>query len=159
MESKCQCCCSHTHSQSKEKEKSIIKKWWAPVLSGVFLLLGIVFQHQEWTWFANPVIEFFWFLIGFLPVGLPVMREAWMSILQKDWFNEFSLMALASLGAFYIGEDPEALAVMLLYSIGEMLQDKAVNQASRNIKDLLDVRPEQVDVYRKGILSTVSPVR
>lgn len=157
MESKCQCCCSHTHSQSKEKEKSIIKKWWAPVLSGVFFLLGIVFQHQEWTWFANPVIEFFWFLIGFLPVGLPVMREAWESILQKDWFNEFSLMALASLGAFYIGEYPEALAVMLLYSIGEMLQDKAVNQASRNIKDLLDVRPEQVDVYRKGILSTVSP--
>lgn len=160
MESKCQCCCSHTHSQSKEKEKSIIKKWWAPVLSGVFLLLGIVFQHQEWTLFANPVIEFLWFLwflIGFLPVGLPVMREAWESILQKDWFNEFSLMALASLGAFYIGEYPEALAVMLLYSIGEMLQDKAVNQASRNIKDLLDVRPEQVDVYRKGILSTVSP--
>lgn len=64
MESKCQCCCSHTHSQSKEKEKSIIKKWWAPVLSGVFLMLGIVFQHQEWTWFANPVIEFFWFLIA-----------------------------------------------------------------------------------------------
>ena len=157
MESKCQCCCSHTHSQSKEKEKSIIKKWWAPVLSGVFLLLGIIFQHQEWTWFANPVIEFFWFLIGFLPVGLSVMREAWESILQKDWFNEFSLMALASLGAFYIGEYPEALAVMLLYSIGEMLQDKAVNQASRNIKDLLDVRPEQVDVYRKGVLSTVSP--
>ena len=157
MESKCQCCCSHTHSQSKEKEKSIIKKWWAPVLSGVFLLLGIIFQHQEWTWFVNPVIEFLWFLIGFLPVGLPVMREAWESILQKDWFNEFSLMALASLGAFYIGEYPEALAVMLLYSIGEMLQDKAVNQASRNIKDLLDVRPEQVDVYRKGILSTVSP--
>lgn len=157
MESKCQCCCSHTHSQSKEKEKSIIKKWWAPVLSGVFLLLGIVFQHQEWTWFVNPVIEFLWFLIGFLPVGLPVMREAWESILQKDWFNEFSLMALASLGAFYIGEYPEALAVMLLYSIGEMLQDKAVNQASRNIKDLLDVRPEQVDVYRKGVLSTVSP--
>jgi len=157
MESKCQCCCSHTHSQSKEKEKSIIKKWWAPVLSGVFLLLGIVFQHQEWTWFSNPVIEFLWFLIGFLPVGLPVMREAWESILQKDWFNEFSLMALASLGAFYIGEYPEALAVMLLYSIGEMLQDKAVNQASRNIKDLLDVRPEQVDVYRKGVLSTVSP--
>ena len=160
MESKCQCCCSHTHSQSKEKEKSIIKKWWAPVLSGVFLLLGIVFQHQEWTLFANPVIEFLWFLIGFLPVGLPVMREAWESILQKDWFNEFSLMALASLGAFYIGEYPEALAVMLLYSIGEMLQDKAVNQASRNIKDLLDVRPEQVDVLPKGDLSsTVSPAR
>lgn len=89
MESKCQCCCSHTHSQSKEKEKSIIKKWWAPVLSGVFLLLGIIFQHQEWTWFVNPVIEFLWFLIGFLPVGLPVMREAWESILQKTGSMNF----------------------------------------------------------------------
>ena len=159
METKCQCCCAHTHTspQSKEKEQSIIRKIGATVLSGIFLITGIIFQHQEWTWFVNPVIEFLWFLIGFLPVGLPVMREAWESILQKDWFNEFSLMALASLGAFYIGEYPEALAVMLLYSIGEMLQDKAVNQASRNIKDLLDVRPEQVDVYRKGVLSTVSP--
>jgi len=113
--------------------------------------------HKEVVGSGIVRIEFLWFLIGFLPVGLPVMREAWESILQKDWFNEFSLMALASLGAFYIGEYPEALAVMLLYSIGEMLQDKAVNQASRNIKDLLDVRPEQVDVYRKGVLSTVSP--
>ena len=69
MESKCQCCCSHTHSQSKEKEKSIIKKWWAPVLSGVFLLLGIIFQHQEWTWFVNPVIEF-------LSYRLPACRTA-----------------------------------------------------------------------------------
>ena len=85
MESKCQCCCSHTHSQSKEKEKSIIKKWWAPVLSGVFLLLGIIFQHQEWTWFVNPVIEFLWFLIGFLPVGLPVMREAWVVTVRRTF--------------------------------------------------------------------------
>lgn len=62
MESKCQCCCSHTHSQSKEKEKSIIKKWWAPVLSGVFLLLGIIFQHQEWTWFVIRLSSSFGFL-------------------------------------------------------------------------------------------------
>ena len=159
METKCQCCCAHTHTspQSKEKEQSIIRKIGAPVLSGIFLITGIIFQHQEWVGFNHPVVEFCWFLLGFLPVGLPVMREAWEGILQKDWFNEFSLMALASLGAFYIGEYPEALAVMLLYTLGEMLQDKAVNQATRNIRGLLDVRPERVDVYRENTLRTVSP--
>ena len=159
METKCQCCCAHTHTspQSKEKEQSIIRKIGAPVLSGIFLITGIIFQHQEWVGFNHPVVEFCWFLLGFLPVGLPVMREAWEGILRKDWFNEFSLMALASLGAFYIGEYPEALAVMLLYTLGEMLQDKAVNQATRNIRGLLDVRPERVDVYRENTLRTVSP--
>ena len=159
METKCQCGCAHTHTspQSKEKEQSMIRKIGAPVLSGIFLITGIIFQHQAWTWFSHPVVEFCWFLLGFLPVGLPVMREAWEGILRKDWFNEFSLMALASLGAFYIGEYPEALAVMLLYTLGEMLQDKAVNQATRNIRGLLDVRPERVDVYRENTLRTVSP--
>mgnify|MGYP000880947778 CR=1 FL=1 len=159
METKCQCCCAHTHTspQSKEKEKSMIRKIGAPVLSGIFLITGIIFQHQQWVGFSHPVVEFCWFLLGFLPVGLPVMREAWEGILRKDWFNEFSLMALASLGAFYIGEYPEALAVMLLYTLGEMLQDKAVNQATRNIRGLLDVRPERVDVYRENTLRTVSP--
>ena len=159
METKCQCGCAHTHTspQSKEKEQSMIRKIGAPVLSGIFLITGIIFQHQEWVGFNHPVVEFCWFLLGFLPVGLPVMREAWEGILRKDWFNEFSLMALASLGAFYIGEYPEALAVMLLYTLGEMLQDKAVNQATRNIRGLLDVRPERVDVYRENTLRTVSP--
>ena len=159
METKCQCGCAHTHTspQSKEKEQSMIRKIGAPVLSGIFLITGIIFQHQQWVGFSHPVVEFCWFLLGFLPVGLPVMREAWEGILRKDWFNEFSLMALASLGAFYIGEYPEALAVMLLYTLGEMLQDKAVNQATRNIRGLLDVRPERVDVYRENTLRTISP--
>lgn len=159
METKCQCGCAHTHTspQGKEKEQSMIRKIGAPVLSGIFLITGIIFQHQQWVGFSHPVVEFCWFLLGFLPVGLPVMREAWEGILRKDWFNEFSLMALASLGAFYIGEYPEALAVMLLYTLGEMLQDKAVNQATRNIRGLLDVRPERVDVYRENTLRTVSP--
>lgn len=159
METKCQCGCAHTHTspQSKEKEQSMIRKIGAPVLSGIFLITGIIFQHQQWVGFSHPVVEFCWFLLGFLPVGLPVMREAWEGILRKDWFNEFSLMALASLGAFYVGEYPEALAVMLLYTLGEMLQDKAVNQATRNIRGLLDVRPERVDVYRENTLRTVSP--
>lgn len=69
METKCQCGCAHTHTspQSKEKEQSMIRKIGAPVLSGIFLITGIIFQHQEWVGFNHPVVEFCWFLLGFLP--------------------------------------------------------------------------------------------
>ena len=73
------------------------------------------------------------------------MREAYREALQKDFFTEFSLMSIASIGAFSIGEYPEAVAVMLFYTVGEMLQNKAVERASQNISRLLDVRPERTD--------------
>lgn len=170
METKCRCGCAHVHTASQEKERvpvtpqgkgkfrwAMLNRIWAPLLSCLFLIMGVIFQQQEWEWFARPAIQFGWFLLGFLPVGFPVMREAVEGIMQREWFNEFSLMTLASVGAFYIGEYPEALAVMLLYTLGEMLQDKAVGKATRDIRRLLDVRPERVEVYREGAFRTVSP--
>lgn len=170
METKCRCGCAHVHTASQEKERvpvtpqgkgkfrwAMLNRIWAPLSSCLFLIMGVIFQQQEWEWFARPAIQFGWFLLGFLPVGFPVMREAVEGIMQREWFNEFSLMTLASVGAFYIGEYPEALAVMLLYTLGEMLQDKAVGKATRDIRRLLDVRPEQVEVYQEGAFRTVSP--
>lgn len=170
METKCRCGCAHVHTASQEKERvpvtpqgkgkfrwDMLNRIWAPLSSCLFLIMGVIFQQQEWEWFARPAIQFGWFLLGFLPVGFPVMREAVEGIMQREWFNEFSLMTLASVGAFYIGEYPEALAVMLLYTLGEMLQDKAVGKATRDIRRLLDVRPEQVEVYQEGAFRTVSP--
>ena len=94
-----------------------------------------------------------------LPISrsLPVMREAWESILQKDVFSEFTLMSIATLGAFYIGEYPEGVAVMLFYSLGELFQDKAVDKAKRNISALLDVRPETATVIRNGSTLVEAP--
>lgn len=170
METKCRCGCAHVHTASQEKERvpvtpqgkgkfrwAMLNRIWAPLSSCLFLIMGVIFQQQEWEWFARPAIQVGWFLLGFLPVGFPVMREAVEGIMQREWFNEFSLMTLASVGAFYIGEYPEALAVMLLYTLGEMLQDKAVGKATRDIRRLLDVRPEQVEVYQEGAFRTVSP--
>lgn len=170
METKCRCGCAHVHTASQEKERvpvtpqgkgkfrwAMLNRIWAPLSSCLFLIMGVIFQQQEWEWFARPAIQFGWFLLGFLPVGFPVMREAVEGIMQREWFNEFSLMTLASVGAFYIGEYPEALAVMLLYTLGEMLQDKAVGKATRDIRRLLDVRPERVEVYREGAFRTVFP--
>lgn len=104
-----------------------------------------------------PGVEMLWFLLAFLPVGFPVMVEVWKSIRQKDIFNEFSLMLLATIGAFCIGEYPEGVAVMLFYSVGERVQHRAVDRARRNIRRLLDVRPEKALVLRQGKEQSVFP--
>ena len=82
-------------------------------------------------------------MVAYLPVGFPVMKEAWESMKEKDYFSEFTLMIVATIGAFYIGEYPEGVAVMLFYTIGELFQDRAVDKAKRNIGALLDVRSEK----------------
>ena len=136
------CGCEHCHSHGSSG-------LWMPTVSFVLLVIGLIGKYSGISWFAESWIEAIWFLVAFLPVGLPVMREAWEAALRKDFFSEFSLMAIASIGAFCIGEYPEAVAVMLFYTVGERLQLLAVNKASKNISDLLDVRPERTDVYSR----------
>jgi Cd2+/Zn2+-exporting ATPase len=110
---------------------------------------GISFSGNQWI---RPV----WYLIAYLPVGLPVLKEAWEAIREKDIFNEFTLMSIATIGAFLIGEYPEGVAVMLFYSVGELFQQAAVNRAERSIGALLDVRPETASVVRGDGIETVS---
>ena len=74
---------------------------------------------------------------------LPVMREAWEQIEhERDFFSEFMLMSVVAIGAFFLGEYPEAVAVMLLYCVGEGLQDRAVDRARDSIKRLIAFRPD-----------------
>ncbi|WP_373289273.1 MULTISPECIES: heavy metal translocating P-type ATPase [Echinicola] len=90
-------------------------------------------------------------------MGWPVLVKGWKSILKGDVFTEFFLVGIATLGAFAIGEYPEGVAVMLFYAIGELFQDAAVNRAKRNIKALLDIRPDSVSVQRNGQMVIVHP--
>ena len=109
------------------------------------------------AFFREGYVSLIWYIVAYLPVGIPVMKEAWESIREKDYFSEFTLMVIATLGAFYIGEYPEGVAVMLFYTVGELFQDKAVDKAKRNIGALLDVRPEKALVLREGNLVLESP--
>lgn len=113
-------------------------------------------QVTDVAFFTQPM-RLVWYLLAYLPVGLPVMKEAIGSIREKDIFSEFTLMCIATLGAFYIGEYPEGVAVMLFYSIGELFQEKAVDKARKNISALLDVRPETATVVREETRITVAP--
>ena len=107
-------------------------------------------QYTGVEFFASPAVRFCWYLAAYFPVGLPVLREAWNGMRQRDFFTEYTLMSLAAIGAFYIGEYPEGVAVMLFYSIGEALQERAVERARRNIRALVDIRPEQANVLEDG---------
>lgn len=88
--------------------------------------------------------------IAFLLAGWGVLALAIRKISRGDIFNEFVLMSVATLGAFYIGEYSEGVAVMVFYAIGEWFQDAAVDRAKASIKALLDIRPDQVTVIREG---------
>ncbi|MDR1437018.1 MAG: heavy metal translocating P-type ATPase [Candidatus Symbiothrix sp.] len=127
------------------------------VLSFLMLAGGIIMKTLDTAFFREDSLAFLWYLLAYLPVGLPVLKEVWESILKKDFFSEFTLMAIATIGAFCIGEYPEGVAVMLFYSIGELLQNKATDKAKRNIGVLLDVRPEKTTLLKNGLPLSVHP--
>lgn len=120
------------------------------------LLAGVVMSHYQVALFAHSPrwAQLLWYVAAFLPVGVPVVREAVEGIMARDFFNEFTLMTVACIGAFCIGEWPEAVGVMLFYSIGETLQHGAVDRATRNISQLLDVRPETATLVNPASGST-----
>lgn len=145
-------CCAHTHECAPEKhiekKESIFAEYWKVGLSFILLISGIIMNALELPFFREGYFSLIWYVVAYLPVGLPVMKEAWESMKDKNYFSEFTLMFVATLGAFYIGEYPEGVAVMLFYSVGELFQEKAVDKAKRNIGALLDVRPEEAAVVR-----------
>lgn len=152
-ESACGC-----HSHHEHEEENVIKAFLGPIFSFILLIAGILMSHfQVKLFIGNPAFEICWYLVAFLPVGWPVVREAVENITEGDVFNEFFLMAIASIGAFCIGEYAEGVGVMLFYSVGEILQDRAVDRAKGNISRLLDKRSDRARVERDGRLLEVDP--
>ncbi|CAC9974775.1 heavy metal translocating P-type ATPase [Flavobacterium panici] len=157
------CCCSHDepihsdndghdhgHDHEHGAEGSLFKLFLPSIISLALLLIGIGFDYYfPQNWFSGYV-RIAWYVIAYLPVGLPVLREAYESIVKGDVFSEFFLMCIATIGAFAIGEYPEGVAVMLFYTIGETFQGMAVSKAKSNIKSLLDQRPDEVSVLENN---------
>ena len=154
-------CSCGAHSCAAEKKVdakvSVFHEYGKVIFSLLLLTSGIIMNALDLAFFREGSVALIWYIVAYLPVGIPVMKEAWESIREKDYFSEFTLMIIATLGAFYIGEYPEGVAVMLFYTVGELFQGKAVDKAKRNIGALLDVRPEKALVLREGNLVIESP--
>ena len=147
---------SHDDGHAHGDEPSTFKTYLPAIFSFVMLITGIAIDYFDVSFFKNW-IRIVWFAIAYIPVGFPVVKEGYKSIIRGDFFTEFLLMSIATLGAFAIGEYPEGVAVMLFYAVGELFQNAAVNRAKSDIKALLDVRPNKALVYRDGDYISVDP--
>lgn len=97
------------------------------------------------------------YIAAYLAAGASVLYKALRNILRGRIFDENFLMAIASLGAFFISEYPEAVAVMIFYQIGEMFESYAVSRSRRSIASLMEIRPDHANVRRAGEVLTVPP--
>ncbi|MBD3636579.1 MAG: cadmium-translocating P-type ATPase [Crocinitomicaceae bacterium] len=139
------------------KSASALKPYIPSIITFVLLMLAIVFDKLiKPDWYDNYV-RLGLYILAYAPVALPVIKDAWKATVKKDLFSEFTLMVIATIGAFYIGEYPEAVAVMLFYSIGELFQSAAVRKAKGNIKALLDLRPDSANVIKDDKVVEVAP--
>ena len=136
----------HEHTDNQ----STFRMFLPAILSLALLLIAILFDNYlPQTWFKGYV-RIGWYIVAYIPVGFPVLKEAFESITKGEIFSEFLLMCIATIGAFAIGEYPEAVAVMLFYSVGEVFQTLAVKRAKANIKSLLDQRPDEVTILQNN---------
>ncbi|MES2863735.1 MAG: heavy metal translocating P-type ATPase [Bacteroidota bacterium] len=144
----------HDHNHSSE-EKSTFQMFLPAIISFVLLIAAIGFDNYfTQNWFTG-YIRIAWYVLAYIPVGFPVVKEAFESMRKGDVFSEFLLMSIATIGAFAIAEFPEGVAVMLFYAIGEIFQTLAVQRAKANIKTLLDQRPDEVTILENNVAKTI----
>ncbi len=142
----------HDHSGG---DQTAFQMFLPSLISLVLLLTAIAFDNWIFqSWFTGW-IRIVWYVVAYLPVGFPVMKEAAESIGKGEIFSEFLLMSIATIGAFAIRQYPEAVAVMLFYAIGEVFQTLAVKRAKSNIKALLDQRPDEVTIIENDQPRTI----
>ena len=150
------CGCSSTSSTPTVQKNTVNYK---VAFSLMLLIIGFILNsvlHAEW-FSQNTTIRLLWYIIAYIPVGFPVIKQAFILIKKGSFFTEFTLMAIATIGAFLIGEYPEGVAVMIFYTVGEIFQDTAVTRARNNIKALLDIRPNTANVWRDNQFTEVNP--
>ncbi len=128
-----------------------------PLLSSLAILLLMLVLQFGFKFTPVFPVDVIIYVIAWLLAGYNVLNLAFRKAKRFDFFNEFFLMSVATIGAFAIGSYSEGVAVMVFYSIGEWFQDAAVSKAKRSIKALLDIRPDEVTVLRNGTTQVIHP--
>lgn len=145
----------HDHDQAGSGESNF-RLFLPSIISFAMLMMALALDNG---WLPKPAffegwVRLGWYIAAYLPVGFPVIREMFGAIGKGEVFSEFTLMSIATIGAFAIGEYPEGVAVMLFYAVGEVFQTLAVRRAKGNIKALLDQRPDEVNLLENGSTRT-----
>ena len=136
----------HEHGMTGKQKLEIAKL----VLGGSIFVAGLLLD-------VSSAAELAIFLLSYVIVGYSVVARAWKGILRGQVFSENFLMTIATIGAFFVGEYPEGVGVMLFYLVGELFQDFAVNRSRRSIKALMDIRPDYANLQVGESWKKVSP--
>lgn len=145
----------HNHGTDSMKKNEVLAHW--DLLLALLILMIELVMEFGFNYELSKSVSFVINAAAYILAGREVLNLAFRKARRGDLFNEFVLMSVATMGAFYIGEYSEGVAVMVFYQIGEWFQDSAVSRAKRNIKALLDIRPDEVTVLRNGTLQIVNP--
>ena len=129
-----------------------MKKKGIKIILALILFLFAMIVKFENEWINNAI-----FIASYIIVGFEIVKKAIRNIVRGKVFDENFLMTIATLGAFGIGEFPEAVAVMLFYQVGELFQSYAVDKSRESISSLMDIRPDFANVYRNEKIEKVNP--
>ena len=121
------------------------------IISAILFAIGLLVPFSN-EWINNGL-----FIISYLVVGCEILKKAVRNIFRGKVFDENFLMAVATIGAFAIGEFPEAVAVMLFYQVGELFQSYAVDKSRKSISSLMDIRPDYANIEKDGKIEKVDP--
>lgn len=133
-----------------------LKKRLQRILSGAVILLCAVLAEQL-QGDVHRILPLVLFLAAYVTVGGDVVKKAVINIGHGQVFDENFLMTIATVGAFFVGDYPEAVAVMLFYQVGEWFQSYAVGKSRKSIAALMDIRPDYANVLRDGVETEVEP--
>ena len=129
----------------------MIKRLWRIIIGAAVLATAVLLSlNNEWLQIAL-------FIISYIIVGGDVVKRAVKNIFKGQVFDENFLMSIATIGAFFIGEYPEGVAVMLFYQVGELFQSYAVGKSRKSIASLMDIRPDYANVKKGDELVKVDP--
>ena len=131
--------------------KKMKKKLYKIIISGILFLIAFLLRID------NKVVNNILFIISYIIVGKEILEKAFKNITRGKVFDENFLMTVATLGAFLIGEYPEAVAVMLFYQIGELFQSYAVDKSRKSVAALMDIRPDYANLLKEEKEVKVNP--
>ena len=150
----CGCGCGCEHEELNKKDFA-----FKVAAGGILLVVGYILSElcEKGTINIPSFIYLICFGLSYLIVGFSIIKEAVEGIIHGDIFNENFLMSIASLGAFAVGEYTEGCAVVFLFTIGEFLQGLAVQRSRKSIRNMLELKPEEVTVLRDGKEVVIEP--
>ncbi len=145
-----ECCNGHEHDKKNDDKNN--------KLDMILTIIGIViFAFSIYISNLNEIISLIGYILSYALIGYEIVFNAFKRLFKKDMFDENFLMMLATFGAFAIGEYTEAVAVILFYKIGELLQDKAVENSKKKISETIDIRATSASVKREGVIYDIKP--